>query len=520
MKKDLWHSVCNLDDVLPNTGVCAKIAGRQIAIFRLAGDGVVYAIDNLDPNSGANVLSRGLVGDVKGEVVVASPVYKQHFSLATGRCIENPEASVLAYPARVVNGRIEVSLEARRRRAERPHLVVVGNGMAGMRAVEELLAIAPDLYRISVFGAEPHGNYNRILLSPVLAGDKKKDEIILNPPEWYRERGIALHTGDPIVAIDRRNRRVTSKSGVNVGYDRLLIATGSNPVTLPLPGRELPGVLSFRDLQDVDAMLTASRQYRRAVVIGGGLLGLEAANGLRRRGMDVTVVHLMDRLMERQLDAPAAALLQASLEKRGIAFRLSAQSEAILGGERVGGLRLKSGEELPADLVVMAVGIRPNVELARASGLACDRGLLVDDTLQSFDPRIYAVGECVQHRNATYGLVAPLWDQARVCATHLAELGHIRYKGSLTSTQLKVSGVDVFSAGDFLGGTGAEDLVLRDPRRGIYKKLVIEGNRIRGAVLYGETGDGSWYFDLMQQRADISALRERLLFGKAYCEAA
>jgi NAD(P)H-dependent nitrite reductase large subunit/NAD(P)H-dependent nitrite reductase small subunit len=515
-----WQAVCALDDVLPNTGVCVWAHGRQVAVFRLAGESLLFAIDNFDPGSNANVLSRGIVGDLKGELVVASPVYKQHYSLTTGRCLENPDLAVATHRVRVRDGHIEIGSASQRAARDKPALVVVGNGMAGMRTVEELLAIAPERYAIHVFGAEPHGNYNRILLSPVLSGEKKAAEIVINPPAWYAERGIVLHSGETVMHIDRRRRVVTTASGITQSYDRLLLATGSNPVTLPLPGRELPGVVTFRDLQDVEAMLSASKQYRRAVVIGGGLLGLEAANGLKRQGMDVTVVHLIDRLMERQLDAPAAALLRESLEARGLKFRMPAKTAGIVGDDRVAGVRLEDGELLPADLVVMAVGIRPNIELAKASGLRCDRGLLVDDTLQTFDPRVYAVGECVQHRNATYGLVAPLWEQARVCATHLAERGNIRYRGSVTSTQLKVSGIEVFSAGDFGGGQGAEDLVLRDPRRGVYKRLVIRDNRIAGAVLYGETSDGNWYFELMQQRADIGPLRERLLFGKAFCQAA
>jgi nitrite reductase (NADH) large subunit len=371
-----------------------------------------------------------------------------------------------------------------------------------------------------VFGAEPRGNYNRILLSPVLAGEQRPQDIMLHPPAWYAEHSITLHAGDPVVAIDRVRRRVTAASGMQADYDRLLLATGSEPILLPLPGHELPGVTTFRDLDDVDRMLTAAAAGGRAVVIGGGLLGLEAASGLARRGMAVTVVHLVDRLMERQLDAEAAALLRHSLEARGIDVRLCAQTEAILGGEHVTGVRLADGNALPAELVVMAVGIRPSIRLAQAAGLRCARGVLVNDTLQTFDPRVYAVGECVQHRNATYGLVAPLWEQARVCAQHLAQQGHGRYTGSLLATQLKVSGVEVFSAGDFSGGEGVDELVLRDPRRGVYKRLLLRDNRIVGSVLYGDARDGNWYFELMAQGRDVTPLRDRLLFGRAFCEAA
>lgn len=403
----------------------------------------------------------------------------------------------------------------------RQRLVVVGNGMAGMRTVEELLKLAPDRFEITVFGSEPHGNYNRILLSPLLAGEKTLDDIMLNTREWYVRNGISLHAGDPVVGIDRQRRLVKSMSGFEVPYDRLLLATGSKPFIIPVPGKDLPGVIAFRDVQDVETMLEAARNHKTAVVIGGGLLGLEAANGLMRRGMDVTVVHVMDSLMERQLDKPAAQLLKTSLEKRGLRILLQANTEAILGTERVTGLRFKDGTEIEADLVVMAVGIRPNFDLARSAGLHCERAVVVDDTLQTLsDPRVYAVGECVQHRKATYGLVAPLWEQARVCAAHLAGLGHQRYPGSVTSTKLKVTGIDLFSAGDFIGGADTEDLVFRDPRRGVYKRLVLKGHHLVGAVLYGEVRDGPWYFELMQKRVDVTPFRARLAFGRAYCEPA
>ncbi len=520
-----WRPICAIDDIVPDTGVAALVDGKQIAVFRLRADNRVYAIDNGDPVSGANVLSRGLVGDLQGERVVASPIYKQHFSLATGRCLEDPAYTVRAYPVRVEDGMIWLDPSPLRsyvappkQRNERSRLVVVGNGMAGMRVVEELLEAAPDLYSIEVFGAERHGNYNRILLSPVLSGEKKVADILMHPPAWYEERGIVFHAGDPVVAIDRRKRIVHAKSGRQTPYDRLLLATGSSPVVLPLPGKDLPGVTTFRDLDDVDAMIAASSQFKRAIVIGGGLLGLEAAHGLAKRGMKVSVIHLMDRLMERQLDKPAAELLKTKLESRGIDIYLSAQTEAILGTERVTGVRLKDGTEIAGDLVVMAVGIRPNIELAKNSGLRCDRGVVVDDTMQTFDPRIYAVGECVQHRNRTYGLVDPLWGQAYVCAAQLAERGHMRYRGSQLATQLKVGGVEVFSAGDFEGGDGAEDLVLRDPQRGVYKRLILKDNRVKGAVLYGDARDGAWYFELISENRDISTIRNRLLFGREFAQ--
>lgn len=399
---------------------------------------------------------------------------------------------------------------------QKQDLVVIGNGMAGMRTVEELLKITDDAFNITVFGEEPYGNYNRIMLSPLLAGEKTLDDIMINSPQWYEVNGITLHAGDRVVRIDRARRMVCSAGGREVPYDRLLLATGSRPFVIPVPGSDLEGVITFRDVHDVQAMLETSKRRKKAVVIGGGLLGLEAANGLMKQGMDVTVVHLMDSLMERQLDAPAASLLQRSLEERGMKFRMKAQTEAIIGEQEVQSVRFKDGDEITADLVVMAVGIRPNIELAKAAGLHCERGVIVNDTMQTYDPRIYAVGECVQHRNVTYGLVAPLWEQAKVCATHLAEVGIGRYQGSVTSTKLKVTGIDLYSAGDFIGDESTEDVVFQDPRRGVYKRLVIKDNRIVGTVLYGDTADGGWYFQLMKDQADISALRDKLIFGRAF----
>jgi len=401
--------------------------------------------------------------------------------------------------------------------APRQRLVVIGNGMAGIRTVEELLKLDPDRYQITVFGAEPRPNYNRILLSPVLAGEQRFEQIVLNDWDWYREHGIVLHAGKTVTRIDRLRREVHADDGTVAGYDRLLLATGSNAFVLPVPGRELPGVIAYRDIADTDAMIEAAARHTDAVVIGGGLLGLEAANGLRARGMSVTVVHLMDWLMERQLDRTAADLLQAELASRGIGFRLGAQTEALLAGAdgRVGTVRLKGGEELPAQLVVMAVGIRPNTGLAQASGLHCDRGVVVSDTLQTFDPRVYAVGECVNHRGTVYGLVAPLFEMAKVCANHLAGLGIGRYQGSVTSTKLKVTGVDLFSAGDFNGGEDTEEITLSDPVGGVYKRLVIREGRLVGSVLYGDTVDGAWYFKLLREGRDIADIRDHLMFGES-----
>ncbi len=433
-------------------------------------------------------------------------------------------------------------------------LVLVGNGMAGVRTLEELLKLAPDLYDITVFGAEPHPNYNRILLSPVLAGEQTIDDIVLNDIDWYAKNGIRLLLDRKVVKIDRLKRVVYAEDGTTAAYDRLILATGSNPFILPVPGNDLEGVIGFRDIHDVDAMIAASQQYRHAVVIGGGLLGLEAANGLKLRGMDVTVVHLADWLLERQLDRTAAKLLQQSLEDKGLKFLLNKQTEQLVGsanppqsplvrgeaghsspeagqagnprsgcshkgrpgGVRVSAVRFKDGQEVPADLVVMAVGIRPNTALAESAGIHCNRGIVVSDTMQTYDPRIYAIGECVSHRGIAYGLVAPLFEQAKVCANHLANHGIARYSGTVTSTKLKVTGIELFSAGDFSGGDSTEELVFHDAASGVYKKLVLEDNRVKGAVLYGDTVDGSWYFQLLKEGTDVSAFRKTMLFGQAH----
>jgi len=394
-------------------------------------------------------------------------------------------------------------------------LVLVGNGMAGVRTVEELLKLAPDMYDIAVFGAEPHGNYNRILLSPVLSGEMSVAQIMLNDLDWYRDNGITLHAGKKVGKIDRIRRKVVAEDGTEESYDRLLLATGSLPFMPPIPGRDLPGVLAYRDIADTEAMIDAAQAHRHAVVIGGGLLGLEAANGLKLRGMEVTVVHLADWLMERQLDRVAADMLQTSLEARGLTFLLGKQTEALIQGEsgRVCAVRMKDGLEVPADLVVVAAGIRPNTALAETAGLHCNRGIVVNDTLQTYDPRIYAVGECVAHRGVAYGLVAPLFEQGKVAANHLANFGIARYSGSSVSTKLKVTGIDVFSAGDFTGNDRTEEIVLHDRSGGVYKKLVIENERLVGAVLYGDTADSAWYFQLMRDGKDIGDIRDHLMFG-------
>ncbi|KPL68367.1 nitrite reductase [Erythrobacter sp. SG61-1L] len=407
-------------------------------------------------------------------------------------------------------------------RGGRERLVVIGNGMAGCRAVEELLARDPEGFEITIFGAEPRVNYNRIMLSPVLAGEKQFEDIVINSAEWYADNGITLVSGDPVERIDRETQTVIAASGRSEPYDRLIVATGSDPFIIPVPGKDLPGVVTFRDLDDVEKMLAAADaggpdgKAGRAVVIGGGLLGLEAAHGLSLRGMKVTVVHLMPTLMERQLDEAAGWLLKEELERRGQTILTGADTESILEADgHVAGIRLKDGREIPAELVVMAVGIRPSTTLAKLAGIEVERGIVVDDHMVTSDPAIMAVGECVQHRGTCYGLVAPLWDMCRSLADFLVNQP-TGYAGSVTSTKLKVSGIDLFSAGDFSGSDGSEDIVMRDAARGVYKRVVVRDSRVIGAVLYGDTGDGSWYFDLLKKGEDISDIREALIFGQAF----
>ncbi|HET6396069.1 MAG TPA: nitrite reductase large subunit NirB [Pseudoxanthomonas sp.] len=399
---------------------------------------------------------------------------------------------------------------------KKPRLVVVGNGMAGIRTLEELLKLVPDMYDITVFGAEPHPNYNRILLSPVLAGEQDFEDIVLNPLSWYADNGIRLHLGKEVTRIDRVHRRVIAADGTEAEYDRLLLATGSLPFILPVPGKDLKGVIGYRDIADTRTMIETAKVKKNAVVIGGGLLGLEAANGLKLRGMDVTVVHLAGWLMERQLDPVAGQLLEQSLAERGLSFRLNTSTTEILdnGAGEVAGVRFSDGDQIPADLVVMAAGIRPNTRLAQEAGIHCNRGIVVNDTLQTYDPRVYAVGECASHRGVAYGLVAPLFEQAKICANHLASFGIGIYKGSAVSTKLKVTGIDLFSAGDFMGGEGSEEIVLSDPAGGLYKKLVIRDDRLVGACLYGDTGDGGWYFKLIKDGTGVDDRRDQLMFGE------
>ncbi|MGZ8159198.1 MAG: NAD(P)/FAD-dependent oxidoreductase [Methylobacter sp.] len=399
-------------------------------------------------------------------------------------------------------------------------LVVIGNGMAGMRTVEELLSAAPDKYDITVFGTEPYGNYNRIMLSSVLCGEKTIEDIVINNRQWYIDNGITLHAGEgkTVVYIDRIKRDVYAQDGTVASYDRLLIATGSKAVIPQVPGNDLAGVISFRDIFDVNKMLSYSRSHKKAVVLGGGLLGLEAANGLVSRGMDVTVIHNHEILLNRQMDKPAAKMLQTELEQRGLKFKMAAKLKQLLGDENghITAVSLADGSQLECDLFITAIGVRPNMVLAQEAGIYCQRGIVVNDTLQSYDPSIYAVGECIQHRGDTFGLVAPLFEQAKVCANHLSAHGAAEYITLPTATKLKVTGINLFSVGDFQGDERSESICFTDPAVGIYKKLVVKANKLIGAVLYGDTADGSWYQQLLEQGENISEIRDALIFGKAY----
>ncbi len=398
-------------------------------------------------------------------------------------------------------------------------LVIVGNGMAAARVVDELTKRAPGRYAIAVIGEEPALAYNRVLLSSLLAGEVAEQDIELKSRGWWESKGVTLVYGRRATRVDARSRHVHLEGGGRLDFSKLVLATGSEPVRLPLPGAELCGVLTFRDLQDVEAIMARGGPKKRAVVIGGGLLGLEAAYGLKKAGAQVTVVHLMDRLMERQLDACGGAMLRVALEARGIEVLLEAESAAIEGQDKVERLRLSDGRVLPADLIVMAAGIRPRAELARMAELEVKRGIVVDDQMQTSAPGIYALGECAEHRGLCYGLVEPAYEQARVLAQHLAGAA-AAYEGSLLATNLKVSGVDVFSAGDFLGSPGTEPILFTDPEHGIYRKLIVREARLAGAVLLGDTADSLWYLDLIRSGASITAIREDLVFGRAFCASA
>ena len=401
----------------------------------------------------------------------------------------------------------------------KPKLVVVGAGMASGRMLEHLFKAQPDAYDVTLFGAEPRGNYNRIMLSPVLAGETTFGDLVIHDAAWYATHGVTCRFGETVTKIDRASKTIYSRNG-GTPYDKLVIATGSAPFVIPIAGKELQGVLTFRDLDDVNAMLAfAGRPGMKVVVLGGGLLGLEAAAGLRARGMGVTVLHLMGHLMERQLDPMAGRLLQRALEARGIDVHCNAQTTAILGHRRAEAVLLDDGTIYPADLVVMATGIRPETRIATDAGLTIERGIVVDDQMRTSDPDIFAIGECAERAGICYGLVEPLFDMAAVAAKALSG-EDAAFRPAQFGTHLKVSGVNVFSAGDFLGNPGTEQIVLSDPGLGTYKKLVIKDGRLVGAVLFGDTADGLWYLELIRDGASIETFRQDLVFGRPSTSAA
>jgi nitrite reductase (NADH) large subunit len=418
---------------------------------------------------------------------------------------------------------MQTDTQAFRNEPRQEHLVIVGNGMAGLRLVEDVLQRAPDRYAITIVGKEPEPAYNRVLLSSLLADEIGEDDIRLRDRRWYADHRIDLITDDAAMRLDADARIVELASGRRVAFSRAVLATGSNPIRPPLPGADLAGVLTFRDLADIAAMRRLAARGGRAVVIGGGLLGIEAAYGLARAGIGVTLLHLMDRLMERQLDVRGAALLRQAIEAKGIDVVLEAETAAITGERQADGVLLKDGRRIDGGLVVFAIGIRPAVELARAAGLACNRGIIVNDALATSAPDIFAIGECAEHRGQCYGLVEPAYAQARVLAEGMTGQDAC-YGGTVLATNLKVSGVPVFSAGDFLGGEGCEEIILNDPGRSTYKKLVIRridgGQRLAGVVLFGDTADGLWYLDLIRSGREIDRMRGDLIFGRDFVEAA
>lgn len=393
-------------------------------------------------------------------------------------------------------------------------LVIVGNGMAAARLVDELAKTALGRYAVAVIGDEPRLAYNRVLLSSVLAGETGSHEIELRPADWWRHRGVTVRYGYRVTEIDVGRRELKIEGEESVEYSKLVLATGSTPLRLNVPGADLAGVHTFRDTRDVDLLLTLAAGKKRVVVVGGGLLGLEAAYGLAKAGAPVTLLHLMDRLMERQLDASAADLLKTLVERKGIRILLNASTARIHGEGHVEAVELADGTRIEADAVIFAAGIRPNIALAKDAGIAVNRGIVVNDVMQTASPDTYALGECAEHRGTCYGLVEPAYEQARVLARHLAGRP-ASYQGSVVSTNLKVSGVSVFSAGDFMGGEGSESLVLTDRRRGTYKKLVIADGRLTGAVLIGDTVDALWYLELIRNREKVVAIRTDMMFGRA-----
>jgi nitrite reductase (NADH) large subunit len=392
-------------------------------------------------------------------------------------------------------------------------LVIVGNGMAAARLVDELAKTSLGRYAVAVIGEEPRLAYNRVLLSSVLAGETGSHEIELRPADWWRHRGVTVRYGYRVTEIDTGRRELKIEGEESMEYSKLVLAVGSTPLRLNVPGADLAGVHTFRDTRDVDLLLTLAAARKRVVVVGGGLLGLEAAYGLAKAGAPVTLLHLMDRLMERQLDAPAADLLKTLVERKGIRILLNASTARIHGEGHVEAVELADGSRIEADAVIFAAGIRPNIALAKDAGIAVNRGIVVNDEMQTASPDIYALGECAEHRGTCYGLVEPAYEQARVLARHLAGRP-AAYQGSVVSTNLKVSGVSVFSAGDFMGGEGSESLVLSDRRRGTYKKLLIAEGRLTGALLIGDTVDALWYLELIRNREKVAAIRADMMFGR------
>ena len=399
-------------------------------------------------------------------------------------------------------------------------LIVVGNGMAPSRALEKLNEGNPDAYNVTIFNAEPRVSYNRVMLSPVLSGEAEFEKTIIHGDDWYFKHNFILYRGCPVTGIDRKARTVKATNGIAEPYDKLLIATGSAPVILEVPGRDKQGVLSYRDLDDVKAMLAAAETRRQAVVIGGGLLGLEAAAGLRNRGMEVTVVHRNPTLMDRQLDETAGHLLQRAIESLGIRVLTGRHTKAITGNEHVEGVLFRDGSSIQADLVVMAVGIRPSVWLAENAGLEVKRGIVVDEHMRTSDPDILAIGECAEFEGAVYGLLAPLYEMANVAAATLLGDGELKFENRVTAAQLKVTGIDLYSAGDFADGDNREEIVLRDPNQGVYRRLVIEDNRLVGTVLYGDTSSMGWYYQMIKDKTDISGIRDYMIFGPGFAEGA
>ncbi|MBI4905853.1 MAG: NAD(P)/FAD-dependent oxidoreductase [Acidobacteria bacterium] len=391
-------------------------------------------------------------------------------------------------------------------------LVVVGNGMAGVACVEQILK-QPHDFDITIFGAETHVNYNRIMLSLVLAGQKSPDDIVLNGVDWYRDNNIRAKLGVRIANIDRERRVVIDQEGGETPYGKLILATGSNAFIPPIPGVDKKNVHVFRTMDDTQELLAKSRPGLKAVVIGGGLLGLEAARGLQLRGCDVTVVHLMDSLMERQLDPTGGAYLRRKIESLGIRVMLPKQTDALFGNGLVDGLRFASGEELEAELVVIAAGIRPNTELARRAGLAVGRGIVVNDHLETSDPDIFAVGECTEHNGQIFGLVAPLYEQGRVLAHAITGQRGKTFSGATPATKLKIMGVDIFSAGSIDDSEpGVESVKFEDPSQGVYKKVLLKNNRLHGVILVGDAEDEYTYTEWLRSGTDLTELRRQVLF--------